>query len=65
MKYSNIAIPEDVHVKLKIYCATHGNITIKEAVTVIISKFLLDEVKFTEDTLSFQQMKHEVEQRNV
>jgi len=45
MKYSNIALPEDTHVKLKVYCATHGNITIKEAVRNIINNFLNETTK--------------------
>ena len=59
MKYSNIAIPEDIHIKLKIYCATHGNITIKEAVKDIMGDYL-SAVTFTGGTELHRKLKSKI-----
>ena len=45
MKCSTVAITEDTHIKLKIYCATHGNVKMKDAVQEIISGFLNESIK--------------------
>jgi len=45
MKCSTVAITEDTHIKLKIYCATHGNVKMKDAVQKIIGDFLAETIK--------------------